>query len=48
MLGVDKRNIKKALEQHVQMDTVNNAFWITQKRSKHSNTLPASIRDIMI
>jgi hypothetical protein len=48
MLGVDKRNIRKALEQHVQMDIVNNAFWITQKRLRHSNTLPTSIRNIMI
>jgi soluble P-type ATPase len=26
VLGVDKRNIKKAFEQCVQMDIVNNAF----------------------
>jgi len=30
------------------MDTVNNAFWITQKRSRHFHTLPTSIRDLVI
>jgi len=48
MLGVDKRNIRKTLEQCVKMDIVNNAFWITQKRSRCFNTLLASIRDIVI
>jgi hypothetical protein len=48
VLGVDKRNIRKGLEQCVQTNIINNAFWITQKRSKHSNNLPTSIRDIMI
>jgi hypothetical protein len=48
VLGVDKRNIRKALERCVQMDIVNNAFWITQKTSRCFNTLLASIRDIVI
>jgi len=39
VLGVDKRNIRKRLEQCAQTDIINNAFWIIQKRSKHSNAL---------
>jgi hypothetical protein len=31
VLGVDKRNIIKTLEWRIQMDTINTAFWITQK-----------------
>jgi hypothetical protein len=35
VLGVDKRNIRKALERRIQMDTISNAFWITQYWSRH-------------
>lgn len=48
VLGVDKRNIRKALERQIQMDIVNNAFWITQNRSRCCNILPTSIKNLVI
>jgi len=29
MLGADRRNIQKAMDRQIQLDTTKNAFWIT-------------------
>jgi hypothetical protein len=48
ILGVDKRNIRKALGRQVQLDTMKDVFWITRRRAKRSNALPQSLKDLVI
>ncbi len=41
MLGVDRWNIHKAMEQQIQLDTTKDAFWITS--NKKNAQFPTSI-----
>ncbi len=36
VLGVDRWNIHKTMDQWIQLDTAKDAFWITSKQEKHS------------
>lgn len=44
VLGVDKRNIRKAIIRRVLMDTQNDFFWICYIRATRSDVLPESAR----
>ncbi len=48
MLGVGRRNIQKAMDQQIQLDIAKDAFWITSKQAKCSNSLPQFVRDLMV
>jgi hypothetical protein len=39
VLGVDTRNIKKAFERWLLLDTLGSTFWTYYKRAKYSNSL---------
>lgn len=34
LLGVDKRNIKRGMEQQILLDTQKDVFWLTQRRAR--------------
>jgi hypothetical protein len=44
VLGVDKKNIRKAIMRRVLMDTQNDSFWICYIRATRSDVLPESVR----
>ncbi len=39
ILGVDKRNIRKALNRRVQLDIANNVFWVSQEQLDIANNV---------
>jgi hypothetical protein len=47
-LGVDRRNIKKAIMRRVLLDTQKDAFWTCYKRAARSDVLPESMRLLVI
>ena len=44
LLGVDRRNISKARSRRQILDAGHDAFWLHQRRSVRSNSLPESVR----
>ena len=47
-LGVDRKNIKKAIMRRVLLDTQKDAFWTCYKRAARSDVLPESVRLLVI
>jgi len=47
LLGVDRRNIKKALARRILLDTKQNAFWIQDDRNVCSDALPIAVRKMI-
>jgi hypothetical protein len=47
-LGVDRRNIKKAIMRRVLMDTQNDFFWTCYEQATRSDVLPDSVRALVI
>jgi hypothetical protein len=39
-LGVDRRNIKKAMERCLQLNIEKDPFWVGQRRGKRFDSLP--------
>jgi hypothetical protein len=39
-LGVNRHNIRKAMERHLELNTEKNVFWIGKQQYKRSNALP--------
>jgi hypothetical protein len=48
ILCVDKHNIQKALGRQVQLDTMKDVFWNSRRRTKCSNALLQSLKDLVI
>jgi hypothetical protein len=48
VLGVDKRNIKKAFKRQLLLDTSSSTFWIDYKRVKHSDFLSKHFQQLVI
>ncbi len=48
VLGVDKRNIRKALNRRMQLDITNNVFWVSQKKGRQSDSLPQAMRNMVV
>jgi hypothetical protein len=48
LLGVDRKNIKKAKMWRILLDTKKDAFWLNYKRLKRSNYLPNSLKKIIV
>jgi len=48
LLGVDRRNIKKALARRILLDTKQDAFWIQDDRRIRSDALPIAVRKMII
>jgi hypothetical protein len=48
VLGVDRRNIKKAIQRREMLDTANDSFWISYKRATRSDILQESVRLLVI
>ena len=44
LLGVDRRNITKAWEKRTSLDSMQDAFWLHNRRKPHCNLLPQDIR----
>jgi hypothetical protein len=47
VLGVDRRNIQKVMDRWIQLDTTKDAFWITSRQAKHSNSLFQTMKDLV-
>jgi hypothetical protein len=47
VLGVDRRNIKKAIIRRVLLDTQKDSFWTSYKRATRSDVLPESVRTLV-
>jgi hypothetical protein len=48
MLGVEKWNIKKIMGRWVQLDTIQNVFWIKPRQACCSYVLPKSIKNFIV
>ncbi len=48
ILGVDRHNIKKAMERCLQLDASNDVFWIIQRQAKRFDSLPHSLKELVI
>jgi hypothetical protein len=48
VFGVNRRNIKKAIQRREMLDTANDSFWISYKRATRSDILQDSVRLLVI
>jgi hypothetical protein len=48
VLGVGRRNIQKTIDWQIQLDIAKDAFWITSKEAKCSNSLLQFVRDLVV
>jgi hypothetical protein len=46
-LGVNRHNIKKAMERCLQLDTKKNVFWIGKQQQKRSDALPQALQELV-
>jgi hypothetical protein len=47
LLGVDKRNIKRGVDWQISLNTQKDAFWLTYKRARPSDSIVEVVNNLM-